>query len=120
MPVSAISDYVGTPRDVVENFNGKQLVYVSWDQHLLFAAAFLICLPAETPFGEMVSGPLSMLMAPDPDAAAVEWDKVEWLKGDKPFTPDFEKSLVENGITHKTQLRLRTPGLNSLMAKALG
>jgi phenol hydroxylase P4 protein len=119
MPVTALADYVGTPRDTVANFGGKQLVYVSWDQHLLFAAPFLICLPPETPFGEMVAGPLTMLMGPDPDAASVVWDRVEWLKGNQPFSPDFSKSLAENGVTHKTQLRLRTPGLNTLMAAAL-
>ncbi len=43
MAVAAIKEYVGVPRDLVANFNGKQLVCASWDRHLLFAAPFLLC-----------------------------------------------------------------------------
>lgn len=118
MTVAARKEYVGVPRDVVANFHGKQLLYVSWDQHLLFAAPFLLCLPPETRFGDIVAGPLSQLLQADPDAAAIDWAKVEWLKRGRPWTPDFAKSLAENGVTHKEQLRFRTPGLNSLMSAA--
>jgi len=118
MPVAAIKEYVGEPRDRVENFNGKQLVYVSWDYHLLFAAPFLLCLPPETSFGELVNGPLTALVQPDPDGAAIDWSKVEWLKSNQPWTPDFNSSLAENGIGHKDQLRFRTTGLHALRAAA--
>lgn len=116
MTVAAIKEYIAVPRDRVENFHGKQLVYVSWDHHLLFASPFLLCLPPETPFRELVNGPLGMLLQPDPDAAAIDWASVEWLKSNQPWTPDFDASLAANGIGHKDQLRFRTPGLNSLMA----
>ncbi|MBN9695139.1 MAG: phenol hydroxylase subunit P4 [Zoogloea sp.] len=116
MTVAAIKEYLAVPRDRVENFHGKQLVYVSWDRHLLFAAPFLLCLPPETPFRELVNGPLAMLLQADPDAAAIDWTKVEWLKSNQPWTPDFDASLAANGIGHKDQLRLRTAGLNSLLA----
>lgn len=118
MPVASRKEYIGTSRDSVEHFDGKQLVYASWDHHLLFAAPFLLYAAPEMPFGELVKGPLSALMQPDPDAAAVDWDKVEWLKANQPFTPDFGRSLADNGVTHKTQLRFRTPGLNTLRAAA--
>ncbi|MFZ4535147.1 phenol hydroxylase subunit P4 [Propionivibrio sp.] len=116
MPVAAIKEYIGVPRDTVANFNGKQLVYVSWDHHLLFASPFLLCLPPQTTFGELVNGPLAALTKPDPDAASVDWKKVEWLKSNQPWTPDFERSLADNGIGHKDQIRFRTPGLQSLSA----
>lgn len=118
MTVKSMKDYVGVSRDRVENFNGKQLVYVSWDHHLLFASPFLLCLPPETPFAELVSGPLTALVQPDPDAAAVDWSTVEWLKDNAPFTPDFSRSLAANGIGHKDQIRFRTPGLNALLNAA--
>lgn len=118
MAVTALAPYEFAPRDLVENFAGKQLVYVSWDRHLLFAAPFLICLPPETPFQGLIDGPLAQLLALDPDAAAIDWAAVEWLKGKDAFVPDFTKSLAENGITHKTQLRFRTPGLNSITTAA--
>lgn len=116
MPVAAIKEYIGVPRDSVVNFHGKQLVYASWDHHLLFAAPFLFCVPPQMMFRELVEGPLTALMQPDPDAASVDWTKVEWLKSNQPWTPDFERSLADNGIGHKDQLRLRTPGLKSLSA----
>ncbi|ANQ85037.1 phenol 2-monooxygenase subunit p4 [Azoarcus olearius] len=118
MPVTAIKEYVAVPRDQVANFHGKQLVYVSWDRHLLFAAPFLICLPPETPFRELVEGPLKALVSPDPDAAAIDWQRVEWLKSNQPWTPDFDASLAANGIGHKDQLRMCTAGLNSLAPAA--
>lgn len=118
MAVVSTKPYVGVPRDLVANFNGKQLVYACWDQHLLFAAPFLFCVPPEMSFRELVDGPLTALMQPDPDASAVDWSKVEWLKSNKPFTPDFDASLAANGIGHKEQLRFITPGLNSLLAAA--
>lgn len=118
MAVAAIKEYVGVPRDLVANFNGKQLVCASWDRHLLFAAPFLLCVSPEMPFGELVNGPLSMLVQADPDAAAIDWSTVEWLKANQPWTPDFTLSLAANGIGHKAQLRFRTAGVNTLLAKA--
>ncbi|ACO79237.1 Multi-component phenol hydoxylase, gamma subunit; LapO [Azotobacter vinelandii CA] len=114
MPVTARKTYLGVPRDRVENFHGKQLVYVSWDHHLLFAAPFLLCLSPQTPFGDLVQKALLPLLQADPDAAAIDWRQVEWLKDNRPWTPDFGRSLADNGIGHKDQLRLRTPGLDSL------
>lgn len=118
MSVKALKEYVGIPRDRVENFHGKQLVYVSWDHHLLFAAPFLLCLSPETSFRELVDGPLTALLQPDPDAAAIDWSRVEWLKSNRPWAPAFDRSLAENGIRHKEQVRFRTPGLDWLHAAA--
>ena len=100
MALTSIREYIGVPRDLQANFNGKQLVYVSRDHK------------------ELVDGPLAALTQPDPDAASVDWAKVEWLKSNQPWTPDFAASLSENGIGHKDQIRFRTPGLNSLRAAA--
>lgn len=115
MAVTARKPYAFAPRDRVENFGGKQLVYVSWDHHLLFAAPFLICLPPSAPFREMVEGPLTALVQPDPDAASIDWSTVEWLKGNQPWSPDVDASLEANGVGHKCQIRFRTPGLNTLL-----
>ena len=87
MPVAATKEYVGVSRDAVANFNGKQLVYASWDQHLLFAAPFLMCVPIETTFRELVNGPLTALIQPDPDAAQVDWAQVKWQFRSKPPIP---------------------------------
>lgn len=114
MPVAAIKEYVGIPRDRVENFQGKQLLYVSWDHHQLFASSFMFCLPPSIRLRELIEGQLAALLQPDPDAAAIDWNKVEWFKEGRPWVPDLNASLAANGLGHKKQLRFRTPGLNSL------
>ncbi|HEY6609936.1 MAG TPA: phenol hydroxylase subunit P4 [Pseudomonas sp.] len=116
MSVVARKEYVGVARDRVENFNGKQLVFVSWDHHLLLAAPTMFCLTPQTTFGELIESHLLPLLQSDPDAAAIDWNKVEWLKGTQPWVPDFERSLADNGIGHKDQVRMRTPGLNTVCA----
>ena len=48
MPVRAITpDYRGDIRDRRENFGGNIIVYVGWDEHLLFCAAKTFPLPPE-------------------------------------------------------------------------
>lgn len=118
MTIAARAPYDFKPRDLVENFHGKQIVYATWDRHMLFAAPFLICVPPETTFREFVEGPLAQLLSIDPDAAAIDWSAALWQKGNDIFTPDFDQSLAANGIAHKELLRLRTPGLNSVTAAA--
>ena len=114
MAVVSTKDYVGVPRDRVENFNGNRIVYVSWDQHLLFAASFMTCLSPDTLFRDWVQNNVVPLMAPDPDAANVDWSSVTWIKGGEAFRPDWDASLADNGIGHKAHLRFQTPGLNSI------
>lgn len=116
MSVVARKEYVGVVRDRIENFNGKQLVFISWDHHLLFAAPMMFCVTPQTRLGELLDRHLQPLLQADPDSAAIDWSKAEWLKGNQPWVPDFERSLADNGIGHKQQLRLRTPGLNSVCA----
>jgi phenol hydroxylase P4 protein len=115
MAVVALKEYVGVSRDRVENYHGKQLVYLSWDHHMLCAAPFMFCVEPQMTFGDLVRGPLAALLQSDPDSASVDWDKVEWQKTGQRWTPDFARSIADNGIGHKEQVRFRTPGLNSLM-----
>ena len=114
MAVVSTKEYIGVPRDRVENYNGNWIVYVSWDQHLLFAASFMTCLSPATLFGDWVQNSVMPLMAPDPDADKVDWTSVTWIKGGETFTPDWQASLEANGLGHKTHLRFQTPGLNSI------
>ncbi|MDE3010997.1 MAG: phenol hydroxylase subunit P4 [Pseudomonadota bacterium] len=120
MSVTARKPYIGVPRDSVANFNGRQIVYVSWDHHLLFASPFLICIEPQASFRELLQGPIAALIQADPDAAAIDWSMVEWLKSNRPWTPDPARSLSDNGIGHKDQIRFRTRGHNSLLPEASG
>lgn len=114
MSVTALKPFAGRPADSLSHYHGDQLNYVSWDRHLMFAAPFILCLSPTLPFGELVKGPISELIRADPDAPRIDWSKVEWLKSNRPFFPRFDKTLSENGVSHKEQLRFRTPGLNTL------
>lgn len=114
MPVVSRKEYIGEARDRVENFNGGQLVYVGWDNHLLFASAFLLFAPSDKPFRELVNDSLVPLLQADPDAKEILWEDVIWLKGNKPWQPDWNASLAANGIGHKSLLRFKTPGLNTI------
>lgn len=114
MPVIARKSFVGIPADTVSNYHGDQLNYVSWDRHLMFAAPFVLCLSPQMRFGDLVNGPIRDLIQADPDASGIDWATVEWLKSNAPFVPQFDRTLAENGLRHKEQLRFRTPGPNTL------
>jgi phenol hydroxylase P4 protein len=112
MPVAAIKEYVGVPRDVVANFHGNQLVYIAWDGHLSFAAPFIFMVSPNMKFGEVLSQLVMPVIANHPDAPKIDWSKTIWEKADKPWVPDLNKSVAENGLVHKEFLRFKTPGLN--------
>lgn len=110
MTVAAIKPYAFPPRDSVEKFPAP-LLYIGWEDHLMFCAPFCIPVPPDTSFGALPQGVLPGIYGYHPDFAKIVWSKVEWLKSGKPFKPDPAKSLAENGIRHKDVIRFRTPGL---------
>jgi len=100
--------------DTMDKFHGNQILYIGWDQHLLFCAPFAYCLPPSTRFGDVVEQNLAFSYSRHPDWAKIDWSKVEWLKSGKPWQPDMNKTLGELGLKHKDALRFRTPGLNGI------
>lgn len=120
MAINARKPYPMQPVDGIEHYHGNQLVFVSWDRHLMFAAPSVTCVPPQMRFGEFVDTVFAPLLAADPDAAAIDWRQAGWLKANRPFVPDFGKSLADNGVGHKDQLRLQTPGLNTVCGGAAG
>ncbi len=115
MPVVALGDYKFVAKDTVDKFHGNQLLYIGWDQHLMFCAPVAFPFPANLVFGEI---PKIMdnpgCFGYHPDYAKIDWDAVTWLKSGQPFKPDFSKSLAENGLKHKDSLRFCTPGLTGI------
>ena len=48
MSVTAIKPgYTGEIKDRVENFHGKQLLYINWERHRMFSRPFVLALPPE-------------------------------------------------------------------------
>lgn len=115
MAVAAITpDYTGERLDRVENFHGNQVIYVGWDYHLMFCSPVAFAVPPDSPFSalqdEIIPGAFNL----HPEFTKVDWDKVEWHLNGEPFTPDRDKSLIEQGIDHKSIIRMATPGLDGI------
>jgi len=62
MSVVAIAPYEFTPRDVRENFPAP-LLYIGWEDHLLFCAPFAFPFPPTMRFGDVVAGPMQAAFA---------------------------------------------------------
>lgn len=114
MPVTAIGEFVGIPKDTVEHFHGAQLLYVGWDKHLMFYAPICLCVPPTMTFQQLLEGPVAEVYSAHPQWAEVDWSSVCWLRSGEPFVPDPAATLTANGIGHKEILRLQTPGLNGI------
>lgn len=113
MSVVALKPYTFAGKDARENFP-VPLMYIGWDEHLMFSAPLCLPLPPDTLFGSLPATVLPGVYGYHPDFARIDWSKVEWFKSGKPWKPDPAKSLVDNGLTHKDLIRFRTPGLSGL------
>ncbi len=112
MPVKAITpDYKGEVMDRQENFHGNQVVYVGWDHHLMFCAAFAYPVPPEMPFKGLIQDVMPEAFDMHEEYAKVNWDTAEWLLDGQPFIPQMDVSLKDQGIGHKSLLRFQTPEL---------
>lgn len=115
MPVVALKPgYTGPVADTEDKFHGKRLLYIGWDDHLLFCAPVCLPLPPDLPFGALIEQVLPGVYGSHPDFARIDWSSVSWLDSGQPFKPDPVKTLAENGLVHKSVIRFRTPGLRGL------
>jgi phenol hydroxylase P4 protein len=113
MTVAAVKEYDFPARDVRANFPAP-LLYIGWEDHLLFCAPFCLPLPPDTPFGALATHVLPGIYGYHPDFAKIDWDRVEWFKSGRAWTPDPAKSLADNGLRHKDVIRFRSPGLDGI------
>lgn len=114
MSVNALYDYKFEPRDKVENFNGMQLLYVLWADHLLFCAPFALLVSPDMSFDALISDVLKPATSAHPDSAKADFLNAEWKLNGEPFTPDAKTSLQSQGIDHKSMLTVSTPGLDGI------
>jgi phenol/toluene 2-monooxygenase (NADH) P4/A4 len=113
MSVVAIKPYSFPAADRRENFPAP-LLFIGWEDHLMFCAPFCLPLPPDTPFGALATAVLPGIYGWHPDFAKIAWNEVEWFKSGQPWQPDPAKSLAANGLKHKDVIRFRTPGLNGI------
>lgn len=114
MTVKALAEYSYPSSDALENYKGKQLLYVNWEQHRMFSRPFVLALPPETMFSLIIEKYITDCYSYHPDFAQIDWSRVIWQNSNTVFTPDPARSLRDNGIGHKDLIRFTTPGLNGL------
>lgn len=112
-------NYRGPVRDRVENFHGNQLVYVMWERHLLFCAPLTFLADPAMTFDAFLAEVLIPALAPHPESEALDVSEARWRLDGEDFVPRGEASLADNGIDHKSQLRLITPRLSDLADAAI-
>lgn len=114
MPViSVVPDYEAhiTPRDLPENFHGNIVVGVHWEGHLSYTFPVVFPLPPTMPFGALVKDVIAPYYADHPNAAKIDWTKVEWVIDNVNKKPDFNASLADNGVRMKSLIRFTMPGV---------
>lgn len=106
-----IGEYPMVQQDTEDQFYGKRLIYLSWENHLMYAAPFCVPLPPTLPFGALVRDVLPELYGEHPEFESIDWHRTQFFNSGKRFIPDFGKSLAHHGLAHKSLIRFRTPGL---------
>lgn len=114
MAMRTIGEYPTIIKDSVEKFNGNQLVLIYWQGRFLEGSVKSFPLPPEMPFGAIASDIIPAIYKIEPSFKDLDFDKTEviWEIDGKVVTPDFSKSLKENGVGHKSFIKLITPTLS--------
>ncbi len=112
--MSHIGDYPHIQQDAEDKFHGKQLLYLCWENHLMFAAPFCIPVPRTLPFGAVIMEVLPELYGEHPEFEDIDWKRTQWFSSGKRFIPDVGKSLEHHGIGHKAVISFRTPALEGI------
>ena len=113
MATQSIGEYPIIMKDKVENFHGNQLVFIYWHAHRVVCSPRAFPLPPEMPFGALLTDIIPISYNIEPDYEHLDFDKTEviWEVDGKIITPDFSKSLKENGVGHKSFITFITPSL---------
>ena len=113
MTVKAIAPYEFAAKDSADKFPAP-LLFFGWEEHRMFCSPFAVPFPPTLKFDDLCRKEFPRIYGAHPDFARIDWNTVEWFKSGKPWQPDREKTLAENGLIHKDVIRFRTPGLNGL------
>jgi phenol hydroxylase P4 protein len=109
-----LGDYPMRQADTEDRFFGNRLIYLGWDNHLMYCAPFCVPLPPSLPFGALVRDVLPELFGEHPEFEQIDWQRTHWFNSNRRFLPDFGKSLEFHGLTHKSLIRFRTPALEGI------
>ncbi len=107
----AIGDYPMMQQDDESKFHGNRLIFLCWENHLMYGAPLAVPLPPSLPFGALVRDVLPDLYGEHPEFESIDWKRTVWFNSDKRFIPDMGKSLEQHGLSHKSLIKFRTPAL---------
>ena len=120
MSVHAITpDYHGDIKDARDKFHGNIIVYVGWDHHVMFCSSKALPLPPSMPFSAIIENIMPEAFAQHPEFSSINWETAGWLLDGNPFMPDLDKTLEQQGIAHKSLLRLVTPELKGYQSAGI-
>jgi len=114
----SIGEYPLHQQDGENLFHGKRLIYLCWENHLMFAAPLCVPLPPTLPFGALIRDVLPELYGEHPEFEDIDWKRTQWFNSDTRFIPDVGKSLEHHGLAHKSLIRFRTPALEGSRTSA--
>jgi len=112
--MTSVSPYELRQADLPDRYHGNQLVYLHWENHLMYAAPFCVPLPPRLPFGALVREVLPELYGEHPEFESIDWQRTHWFNSGRRFIPDFGKSLAHHSLGHKCLIRFRTPALEGI------
>ncbi len=114
MAVKAIGEYSFPAMDSVDKYGGNQLIYIGWDQHTMINSPMAFPVSPDMLFADIIENLMPPAFSQHPDFEHIKWGEVQWLRDNKPFEPNMENSIKENGIVHKGSIRFKTPSLNGI------
>lgn len=80
-----LGSYAPAQQDHEHLFYGNRLIYLCWDNHLMFAAPFCLPLPPTLPFGALVRDVLPDLYGDHPEFEQIDWQRTKWFNSKKRF-----------------------------------
>jgi phenol/toluene 2-monooxygenase (NADH) P4/A4 len=115
MGVTALTPgYTGLVRDREENFHGSRLLFIGWEDHLMFCSPHCIPVPPTMTFEVLAKEVIPGIYGMHPDWPQVRTEAIEWYRSGERFEPVFDRTLEANGLGHKAVIRFRTPGLTGI------
>src|SRR5258708_36848647 len=108
MSVIALNEgYTGEVKDREENFHGQRLLFIGWEDHLMFCAPHCITVPPTMTLGLLAAEVLPAIYSSHPDWGRVNRDQIEWFRSGERFSPQFRKTPGGDGLQPKPVIRLR-------------
>lgn len=72
MTTKSVGNYPFMQQDTADKFPAP-LLYIGWEDHLMFCAPFCAPMPPTLKFGDMLTGALPGIFGAHPEFAKIDW-----------------------------------------------